>query len=476
MSDAGSPPAPEPPAAEPPAPKLPESDFRAARPVGTDPTVTAPLPIQTIRPSFSTVFATFESRNFRLLIISLFANSLGSWMARVAVDWLMLELTGNVALVGLAVAFQFAPQLLLGIWAGLLADRLPRRNVVLVTQSVTAFGFAVLGTLTILGVVAVWHVLLVAAVIGVAGALEGPARSSLTSQTVAAGRLPIAISISGITFHLGGLIGPAISGGLIGFIGPGWCIAISSLGSLICVVGFALMRSRELTPAPRSRPQRGQIREGFRYVAGKPRILWPIVLIGFIATFGMTLPVLFTAAASERGYDTGSAGYGLLTALAAAGAFTGAILSTRRRSLRLRSLVLLAGLYGAAIVVAGGIPFYGALLAGALGLGIFRLLFATGAEAMVQLSTNLGIRGRVVAIYLLVLIGGQALGGLLVGWVAETFGMMPAYLLAGGVPMVASLVVALILGKRNQLRLRVNLFDVRRLIRIVPREQIIVDR
>jgi MFS family permease len=193
------------------------------------------------------------------------------------------------------------------------------------------------------------------------------------------------------------------------------------------------------------------------------------VLLAFVATFGMTLPVLFTAAAGERGFDTGSAGYGLYTSLAAVGAVIGAIASTRRRTLRLRSIALLTGAYGAAILVGGLVPVYGIFLAGIVALGVFRLLFATGAESMVQLSTNPGIRGRVMAIYIVVLMGGQAAGGLVIGWIAEVLGMHVAFAVAGGVPLLAALVVAIVLARRHQMTLKVNLRDMRRVVRIVKR-------
>ena len=201
----------------------------------------------------------------------------------------------------------------------------------------------------------------------------------------------------------------------------------------------------------------------------KPTILWPMVLLAFVATFGMTLPVLFTAAASESGFGTGSEGYGLYTSLAAVGAIGGAVLSTRRRSVRLRSIAVLTAAYGLAIVVGGLLPVYGVFLAGIVGLGVARLLFATGAESMVQLSTNPSIRGRVMAIYLVLLMGGQAAGGVIVGGIAEELGMHAAFAVAGGVPLVAAIVVASILARRHQLTIAVNLRDFRRVVRIVKR-------
>jgi MFS family permease len=438
---------------------------------GNDPAVTAPIPIQPGRPSWRELFSLFRTRNYRAVLIALFASSIAFWMSRVAIDWLMLEITGNLALVGLAVTLQFGPTLVFGAVAGVIADRFPRRTIVLLTQSVSAIGMALLATLAILDVVEVWHVFLVAAVTGVAGSLEGPARAAILGQIVDPARLRTAVSINAGVFHIGGLIGPAVSGILIGFIGSGWSIAASVGVMLVSFVSFASLRVRELSPVIRPPKGSGGVRVAVRYAARKPTIRWPIVLLFFIATFGMTLPVLFTAAAGPRGFDTGSEGYGLYTSLAAVGAVLGAILSARRKSLRLRSIAFLTGAYGLAILLAGAVPLYGVFLAGVVGLGVFRLLFATGADAMVQLSSNPSIRGRVIALYTVVLMGGQAAGGVLIGWIAEVLGMSVAFIVAGGVPFLAAIVVAIVLARRHQLTLKVNLRDFRKVVRIVKRKR-----
>jgi MFS family permease len=151
------------------------------------------------------------------------------------------------------------------------------------------------------------------------------------------------------------------------------------------------------------------------------------------------------------------------------GAIFGAVASTRRRTVRLRSIALLTGAYGLAILLAGLVPVYGVFLVGIVALGVFRLLFATGAESMVQLSTNPSVRGRVMAIYLVILMGGQAAGGIIIGWVAEVLGMTAAFTVAGGVPLLAAIVVSVILARRHQLTVKVNLRDFRRVVRIVKR-------
>jgi MFS family permease len=220
--------------------------------------------------------------------------------------------------------------------------------------------------------------------------------------------------------------------------------------------------------SPRAVAARGQIREALHYAIRKPTIFWPIVLMMFVATFGMNLPVLFTASANGT-YATGASGYGLYSSLAAAGALVGTFLLTRRKSIRLRSIVIAVVIYGAVTALAGAAPFYGVFLGAIVGIGISRIAFATSAETLTQFSTNLGIRGRVMSFYIMVNVGGQAAGGLIIGWVAETFGAHVGFIVAGGVPMLAGLIVAIILARRRQLTLQVNLRRPSRFVQIVKR-------
>jgi MFS family permease len=429
-------------------------------------TVTAPIPVLEARPRLRDTFEALRAHNYRLYVVSqLFANT-GGWMARIAVDWLVLELTGNVALVGLTVTLQFAPTLLLGPWAGVMSDRFNRRTVLIVTQSIGTVANGALAALVLLGLVQVWQVFVVAAVTGASMAIDGPSRSAFVSEMVGTRRLRNAIALNASIFHLGGLIGPAISGVLIVIIGSGWSIAVNALTSAVAVLALAIMRRRELLPSPRVAAQRGQIREALRYIHSKPTIFWPMVLLAFNAVFGMNLPVLFTSAANDT-YHSGAAGYGLYSSLAAVGALTGALIASTRRVVRLRGLVGAVIVYGLVTAFCGFAPLYALFLAALVGIGLTRVLFGASAEAITQLSTNMAIRGRVMSFYILVMVGGQAFGGVLMGWVAEHFGTAIAFTVAGSVPAAAGITVALILAHRHQLRLKFNVRTPRRMLRIV---------
>lgn len=433
--------------------------------------VTQPIPVIAQAPRWRDTFIALRAYNYRLYVVGqLFAN-VGGWMQRVAIDWLVLELTGDVALVGLTVTLQFAPTLLIGPWAGVISDRYKRHRTLILTQSVGTVFNGLLAALVLMGVAQAWMVFVVAAITGCSMAVDAPSRSAFVTEMVGSHRLRNAITLNASIFHLGGLLGPAISGVLITVVGSGWSIAINAGTSAIAVLALSLMRTHELM---RSRPviaAKGQIREALRYVMRKPTIFWPILLMFFVATFGMNLPVLFTASANTT-YHTGAAGYGLYSSLAAAGALAGALLSTRRRQLRLRAIVIAVIVYGAVTALAGVAPLYLIFLGALAGIGITRIAFATASESLTQLSTNLGIRGRVMSFYIMVNVGGQAAGGLIIGWIAQNLGAQAAFLVAGGVPAVAGLVVAVILGRRHQLTLQVDLRRPGQLVRIVKRPQV----
>ena len=431
--------------------------------------VTEPIPTLTTRPTWRESFAALAVFNYRLYLGALVFGSTGAWMARVAIDWLVLELTGSIAFVGMTVALQFAPTLLLGAWAGVLSDRVNRRVVVLSMQTVATIANGLLAVLVLTELVHVWHVLVIAAITGTAGAIEGPSRSAFVSEMVGTRRLRGAISLNATVFHLGGLVGPAISGVLIATLGSGWSIAANAATTALAVLAIALMRVSELHPAPRQPRSKGQFIEGVRYARRKPEIAWTLVLLAAVSTFGMNLSVLLAAAANDI-HHTGAAGYGLYNSLCAVGAFIGAILSSRRMTLRLRDVIVFAGLYGAVTLLAGWDGWYPLFLSALVGIGVSRLLFAMTGESLTQLSTNPGIRGRVISLYIMVLMGGQAAGGIIMGWIAEHWGGQMAFVIAGSVPLLTAIIVGAIVASRHEMRIQFDLrAPRRRMVRLVPR-------
>lgn len=423
------------------------------------------------RPRWRDTFASLRIHNYRLYVISQSISNTSAWMMRIATDWLVFQLTGSVTDVGITVALQFAPILLFGVWGGLIADRFDKRRLLMLTQALSAILCATLAVLTLLGIVEVWQVWATAFALGCVAVVDGPTRSAFVNEMVGYDRLRNAISVNASIFHLGGLVGPAISGILIALVGAGWSIGVNAVAASIVVCTLGIMRVSELLPSPKIKAERGQIRQGLRYVLDKPTILWPLIMLAFVATFGMSLPVLLVAFA-DTVFDTGAAGYGLYSSAAAVGALSGALASTRRMNFRLRSIMVAAGFFGLALVATGISPTTVLFLVFLAAIGFCRLLFATGAESIVQLSSNHTIRGRVMAVYSMVVLGGQAIGGPIIGWAAEQFGVREAMVIAGAVPAVAAIVIAVLLARSGKLSLQFRLRRRGSPIRIVARRGI----
>lgn len=427
---------------------------------------TAPIPVLTQRPQWRDTFSSLRVHNYRLYVFSQIVSHTSAWAMRIAIDWLVFELTQSVTAVGITVALQFGPMLVFGPIGGVIADRFSKRALILITQSVAVLFCAGLGALTIIGAVEVWHVYLTALILGFMAVVESPARSVFVNEMVGHDRLGNAISINASIFHLGGLLGPAISGILIAWVGAGWAIGANAIASVIVIVTLLSMRTAELLPTVVAPKAKGQIREGWRYARSKPTIFWPIVMLAFVATFGMNLPVLLVAFA-DHVFHTGAAGYGLYSSAAAFGALAGAIASTRRMSYRLRGIMGAAGAFGLALIAVGVSPTVPLFMISLAAVGFTRLLFATTAESIVQLSSNRTIRGRVMAIYAMVVLGGQAIGGPLMGWIAEEWDVRTAMVISGAVPAIAAIVIAFLLGRSANLALKIRV--TRRPVSFEPR-------
>lgn len=426
------------------------NDEAIRRPVSTE---TMPLAIAMQRDGWRDSFKPLRVFNFRLYSIATLLTNTAGWAQRVAVDWLVYELTGNITLVGVTIAVQFLPLVLFGTWGGVIADRFNKRSLVIVTQTATGVICGVLAVLALTGSAQLWMVYGLIGLTGLVAVVDPPARSVFMGEMVGNRQLRNAISLNASNFHGGALIGPAVSGVVIGLFGAGWAIAAFSLTCFIGVILMLLMRVDELETAPRIPRAKGQLREAVRYVRSKPHLFWTFVVAGFVATFGMPLPTMLAAMAANE-WHSGSAGYGLYTSLVAAGSLVGALLSTRRTSLRLRSIVFGAMIYGLIQLAMGLTPVLAIFLVLLVANGLARLLYAVAAETMAQLSSNLMLRARVVNFFFLVIIGGQAVGGPLMGWLAQDFGARTALVISGAIPALATAVIAIVLARGGGLRLK----------------------
>ncbi|MGO2541215.1 MAG: MFS transporter [Specibacter sp.] len=430
--------------------------------------LTAPINLVTTRPPWSQTFSSLKIRNYRIFASANLLAVIAVWMQRVAQDWMVLELSGSVTAVGITVFMQFIPSLVLMPLGGILADRYSKRLILMISQGAAGALAAVMAVLALTGHLQVWHIYVIAFVLGLVVVADQPARQVFVNELVGPAQLRNAISLNSSIFQMGGMIGPAVSGVLIMAVGGGWAFATNALACTVTVLSLLLIRSSELVRMPPVKRGKGQLMEGVRYALGKPTIYWPAAMAAVFAVFGLSLAVLMAAYANNV-FDVGAGGYGLLNTLVALGALCGAIASTRIATLRLRGVMAAAGSYGVVLLIASRAPnmlTFGAVMVVA---GFASLLFLTSANQLVQMSTNVLIRGRVMSLYIMVLIGGQALGGPLMGWLAENWGVQWAMVVAGGMPVLAAMVFGLALARRGQLELRLNLRSLSRPVFIVSK-------
>jgi MFS family permease len=411
------------------------------------------------RPGFRDTFTALQVRNFRLLVSGLLVSSTGGWIQRIAQDWLVLTITGSATAVGITTALQFLPTLLLGLYGGVIADRFPKRKVLLVTQSTMGTAAAVLAILAFTGQVQVWQVYMMALFLGLATAVDNPTRQSFVTELVGKDRVRNAISMVSSTFQLGSLIGPALGGVLLGTLGTGWAFALNAITFFAAISALLMMREHEMPGLQAARRAsagmriRDGLKDGVRYALDEPAVRWAIALVGIYGMFAISLPVTLTAFA-DRVFHTGATGYGVLNSVVAVGALIGALLSARRvRTPRLRNLVGIATLLTVTQVLAAIQPSLWTFIPLLSAMGMATLMFLTAAQSMVQLTTPDGLRGRVSGIYNLVFIGGGAIGGPLVGFLAQTWGARTSLLLSGLIPAAATIAIALRLRRDGRFRL-----------------------
>ncbi|MFM9274213.1 MFS transporter [Pseudarthrobacter sp. NKDBFgelt] len=388
-------------------------------------------------------------RNYRLFLALVFTGSVGVWMQRLAQDWLVLQLTGSPAAVGVAVALQFLPMLVVGPLSGLLVDMFPKRRIMLCCQSVIAILALGLAAWAASGTITVWAVYASCVALGVTSAINQPAVQVFVNEVVGDANLRPAIGLNNAIGQLGAMAGPAVGGVVIAQAGSAAAFAANSVLCLLVLCLIAAIRPAELHPSTRAARGRGQLLAGFRYVRERPSLLLVIALAGLLGMFGMNGPVVL-AAFAERVWHNGVEGFGLFNTVSAVGALAGALLAARLRSLGRRGIVAAAGLFGLSQLVAALMPTLTLFMVMLVVVGLMTLLFLTGAATAVQLEAGPEIRGRVMALYLPLLLGGHALGGLLAGWLTEQFGVRTGLVATGGLGMLSALVIGLLLWRQGR--------------------------
>ena len=399
----------------------------------------------TVAGGFTRTFASLRNRNFRIFFTAQIVSVTGNWMQSIAQMWLVLHLTGSGLALGITAALQFTPILLFGTWGGLLADRVDKRKLLMVTQSSAGVVALVLAGLTLGGLVQLWMVYVLAFALGMVNVFDNPGRQSFVTEMVGKEQVINAVGLNSAVFTLARVIGPAIAGVLIAVVGTGWCFLYNGLSYFPVVFALVLMRPWELhrgRPTPRAR---GQIRAGIRYAWSTPELRFPLLLMLVVGTLAFNFSVLMPLMASFA-FHSGASTFGLLMSFMGAGAFVGALVSANRARPSHRLLAFAGVAFGGLLIGAALAPTLLIELLVLLPLGAAMITFQATANSLLQLNSDPALRGRVMALYVMVFLGTTPIGGPIVGWVAEQFGARTGLGLGGLATVIASLVLLWALG------------------------------
>jgi MFS family permease len=390
------------------------------------------------------MFRSLRIRNYRMFAAGGAVSNIGTWLQRTAQDWLVLDLTdGSGTALGIATALQFLPMLLFGMFGGVLADRYPKRPILITAQILMAVLALGIGLLTITGNAAVWHVFTMAFLLGLISCVEVPTRQAFVVEMVGRRDLSNAIALNSSIFNLARVMGPALAGVLIHLLGgTGPIFLVNALSFAAVISSLVFMRKSELTlaePVPRAK---GQLREGLKYVLRHEELLMPILLLAFVSMFSQSFSMSIALMAREV-FKAGASSFGLASSMFAIGALAGALLAARRASMSRK--VLFAGAIGFGLfqIASGFAPVYPVYLGMLIPTGIALITINTAANSIVQLATSPEMRGRVMGIYMLVFTGGTPLGAPLVGWMSELGGPRMGVVLSGALVLVGTALAVL---------------------------------
>ncbi|WP_310526628.1 MFS transporter [Nocardioides sp.] len=402
----------------------------------------------------SPTFRSLRNPNYRLYAAGGVVSNTGTWMQRVAQDWLVLQLTGNSgAALGIATGLQFLPFLLLGPFSGLVADRMPKRRLLQITNMAMAVPALLLGLLAVTGTAQIWHVYVLAFVLGLAAAFDAPARQSFVSEIVEADDLTNAVGLNSASFNAARLVGPGVAGLLIaafggGVVATGWVILLNAVSYAAPVLTLRSMDATLLDSPALTHRGPGAIREGFAYVRARSDLMLILAVVFSAGTFGLNFQMTSALMATEV-FDKGPTQYGLLGTFLAVGSLSGALLAARRERVRQR-LVIGAGLvFGALVTLSGLMPSYLTFALMTPLIGISALTLITSANAYMQLHTEPGVRGRVMALYMMIFMGGTPVGAPVIGWIGEAFGARWTLIL-GGLLTITGIALASVLFARSK--------------------------
>ena len=399
----------------------------------------------------SPTFRALHHRNYRLYAAGSLVSNTGTWMMRIAQDWMVLVLTGSGTALGIVTGLQFLPMLLMSPYAGLIADRFPKRRLLQVTQGFMALTSLLLGVLAVTGTVEVWHVMALAFLFGVGTAFDAPARQAFVSEMVGPRDLANAVGLNSASFNAARLVGPALAGLLIAWWGSGaaaagWVVLLNALSYAAVIASLQRMRTDLLTPSVPAARGRGRVREGVAYVRSRPDLIMVLTIVFFAGTFGMNFQITSALMATQT-FGLGAGEYGLLGTVLAIGSLTGALWAARREETRLRLVVASALAFGVVVLISGLMPSYLTFALIAPLTGFTALTMITSANTTIQLTVAPELRGRVMSLYLMIFMGGTPAGAPLIGAIGEAFGARWTLVIGGALVVLGTLAAALLFSR-----------------------------
>ena len=368
-------------------------------------------------------FRSLSGYNYRMWAAGALVSNIGSWMQRTAQDWLVLtQLThNNATALGVVVALQFGPQVLLLPVTGFVADHFPRRTLLVATQVAMGALALGLGLLTVLGHVQLWHVYVFAFLLGCVTAFDAPVRQTFVPELVGEDDLPNAVALNSASFNVARMVGPALAGVLIGIVGSGMLFLINAASFAAVIVSLALLRGGDLHLNARAVRTRGSLAEGFGYVWKRPDLKAIHIMFFLIGTFCLNFAI-FISTMSVSAFHVGASQYGVLTSLMALGSIGGALVAAGKAKAHATAFFSAAAILGVSFTLAAFMPSYWLFGLMLIVMGASAQNFNTTAISTVQLATEPAMRGRVMAILLAMAMGGTPIGAPILGWVADVFG------------------------------------------------------
>lgn len=373
-----------------------------------------------------------KNRNYRLWVSGTVISNTGTWVQRTSQDWLVLtELTHHSGLAtGITTGLQFAPLMLFSAHAGVIADRLPKRKVLLCTQSVMGISALLLGILVITHTVALWHVFACAFLLGCGTALDNPSRQAFVSEVVPRSDVPSAVSLNSASMNIARLIGPGVAGVIIAAWGTGPGFLINAASFVAVLIGLTRMRQSDMYASDRLPRKRGQVREGMRYVRGRPDLILIFVITGLVCTFAYNWQITNALMASGA-FHRGPREYGLLGSAMAVGCLTAALLNARRERPRIMLVIWAVLGLGLTMTLGALLPGYVEYAIALVPIGLCSITYLNSANTSVQLTTEARFRGRVLALYVALQQGTTPIGAPLVGWLGSEFGARWSVIVGG---------------------------------------------